>query len=673
MKSQFTGLSLIRCYTVSMLAVIASFTPTTSVARADTIRLTLVSEGQYAKTSFEKTFAQILAKELAEYEILGVDLSVRAQRFEAFDSKFLAAPTWDLSLVPVTSDAIRKHESFASPIIFGAPYVYGDYQTLMQSQKEATGRVALASLSTNELVGLGYVNAGSKHVIGSVEGWGLEAKGGPLTYSDLETQATVKNAEKELAKDIWELADASVDRTPESLLDDVQAGKQDLAGFSLNDAFPAVAPDIWRDQSLWVVKDPVGFEVSAFIAKRNWWNEQPYAVRIAITNALRAASEIVDQSLLAEEVAAKKILATVSSGKPIEIPDEAVQEIAATWIGEVPGSTKQFVMEAVAEALKKKAIAGDKICCGGDAPDASATVDYFTNRESGKSSRLDVAFTDKFANQVTCGSVSAIGLSKGGGAVQRLTDNCAKLFVRQLCGDGNRKLLLIHGFNTSFREAVEAVAALKDHLAFKGIVLWSWPSRGEGVLDYPHDKEDAGFSGHPLAQFLALVPEDCASRLTIVAHSMGNVIALDALQSISVQPYRQRVGRIVFAAPDVHASNFESLVRAVDEAGANRLQLVLYACAWDVALAISAKVNGEDRAGQVGRNGILILPNLESIAIDGHQFLGVPTALNHGYIYSDTRMHADISKLMSKQPFPAKDRGLTEKSTSSGNKYFTLP
>jgi hypothetical protein len=51
----------------------------------------------------------------------------------------------------------------------------------------------------------------------------------------------------------------------------------------------------------------------------------------------------------------------------------------------------------------------------------------------------------------------------------------------------------------------------------------------------------------------------------------------------------------------------------------------------------------------------------------------VPTALNHGYVYADARVHADLKRLMSKLPYPAVNRGLTEAHNGNGDKYFKLP
>lgn len=110
-------------------------------------------------------------------------------------------------------------------------------------------------------------------------------------------------------------------------------------------------------------------------------------------------------------------------------------------------------------------------------------------------------------------------------------------------------VLLIHGYNVSFKEAVKSAATLKRN--FKGanggsgvnVALFSWPSDGSMMpwMAYASDRRDAAASGPAFARgllklrdFLVGLDEDecCQRSIHLVAHSMGNYVLRHALQEV---------------------------------------------------------------------------------------------------------------------------------------------
>jgi len=113
--------------------------------------------------------------------------------------------------------------------------------------------------------------------------------------------------------------------------------------------------------------------------------------------------------------------------------------------------------------------------------------------------------------------------------------------------------LFVHGFNTSWTDAVDDYADIKQRLIEPAdlgqLVLFSWPSKGS-VAGYLPDRSDARDCAPDLAQLLVdlndfLVtkqriaakaddPEKlCKAKISVLAHSMGNYVMQEALVTAS--------------------------------------------------------------------------------------------------------------------------------------------
>jgi esterase/lipase superfamily enzyme len=173
--------------------------------------------------------------------------------------------------------------------------------------------------------------------------------------------------------------------------------------------------------------------------------------------------------------------------------------------------------------------------------------------------------------------------------------------------------VFVHGFNSSFENAALRTAQLAADLKFDGApILYSWPSRGD-VFGYADDarESESALEAQAFADFLNdVATRTGADRITIIAHSMGNRVLLNALQRIAPPAPGAPVpfDEIVMAAPDVGVDAFEAAWPRARQVGG---RFTLYASSRDKALQMSAQINGMRRLGDAHQ--IVVADGLESI------------------------------------------------------------
>lgn len=231
----------------------------------------------------------------------------------------------------------------------------------------------------------------------------------------------------------------------------------------------------------------------------------------------------------------------------------------------------------------------------------------------------------------------------------RFQNRRAHLFSKQA-------LVFVHGYNVSFENAVRRAAQLSYDLKFDGnVFLFTWPSRGgngilslpRGIANYPYDRESAGSSIVHLQAFLQLISEIAPVRLHLIAHSMGNLVLLEAIDSISSKRMSMphlRVGEVISAAPDVGVGRFKQIAPNIARLGA---KLTLYASASDWALTISKAVwGGTPRAGLVAsKEGPLVVSGVDSIDVTAAG--DNPLNLNHDVYAANGAITGDIHAILS--------------------------
>ena len=204
--------------------------------------------------------------------------------------------------------------------------------------------------------------------------------------------------------------------------------------------------------------------------------------------------------------------------------------------------------------------------------------------------------------------------------IDRASENYVRIIDTSASEDATHALLVIHGYNNSFHEAIQAAARIAGGADYKGrVYMFSWPSVRMS-LRYLQDADNAEEAEGALQAFLAAILRDNNVRtLDIVAHSMGSQQLMRVMGSIRdiLDNRRQdegmlRLGQVVFAAPDVSAAVFNTKILTWSKLAQ---RVTIYTSGGDWVLWLSSFLRGfNDRAG-------------------GHTPWGDPLSVNAGNVY----------------------------------------
>ncbi|MFC2249974.1 alpha/beta hydrolase [Labrys portucalensis] len=159
--------------------------------------------------------------------------------------------------------------------------------------------------------------------------------------------------------------------------------------------------------------------------------------------------------------------------------------------------------------------------------------------------------------------------------------------------EGRDVIVYVHGYNETFDSAATSYAKLVDGIKFSGVpVLFSWPSRA-ALLDYVTDKDSAMWSRDALEDTLtALANDPKVGRINLIAHSMGSMVMMEALRSMSDRmgaSLPNHFGAIVLANPDVDLDLFRRQMKRLSSLSSKMTVIVSKN---DRALEISTKLAG---------------------------------------------------------------------------------
>jgi len=155
--------------------------------------------------------------------------------------------------------------------------------------------------------------------------------------------------------------------------------------------------------------------------------------------------------------------------------------------------------------------------------------------------------------------------------------------------------VFIHGYNATQAETAFRAAQLAHDLVIPGTtVIYSWPSRGR-ALGYVYDNDSMLFARDGLQDLLQSLHDTGASRIVLVAHSLGGALAMEALRQIEIGDpgwSSRSLGGMILMSPDINIEVFR--------AQAQRIQtlpqpFVLVVSSKDKALNISSRLRGEKR------------------------------------------------------------------------------
>jgi esterase/lipase superfamily enzyme len=159
--------------------------------------------------------------------------------------------------------------------------------------------------------------------------------------------------------------------------------------------------------------------------------------------------------------------------------------------------------------------------------------------------------------------------------------------------DRREAVIYVHGFNNTFAEGVYRIAQIGHDLQVPGVAVhYSWPSAAQ-PLAYAYDRDSALFARDGLERLLQEVHAAGARHVTLVAHSMGSLLSMEALRQIEIGGtgrVRQLVQAVVLFSPDIDVEVFHAQALRI---GRLPDPFVIFTSRRDRALRLSARLTGQ--------------------------------------------------------------------------------
>ncbi|MFG1371761.1 alpha/beta hydrolase [Xanthobacter oligotrophicus] len=194
---------------------------------------------------------------------------------------------------------------------------------------------------------------------------------------------------------------------------------------------------------------------------------------------------------------------------------------------------------------------------------------------------------------------------------------------------GQRKVFIfVHGYNTQFSEALYRLAQMAHDADAPAVpVLFTWASRATTEA-YVYDNNSATAARDNLEETIRLAFGSGADEVSIMAHSMGNWVTVEALRQIRIsgKPVPQnKVGNIILAAPDIDVDVFKSQLKRF---GKPAKPFVVIVSRDDKALGFSEFIAGKkQRLGEYSNDAELV--DLGAVVVDMTDVKALDS-FNHG-------------------------------------------
>jgi esterase/lipase superfamily enzyme len=230
-----------------------------------------------------------------------------------------------------------------------------------------------------------------------------------------------------------------------------------------------------------------------------------------------------------------------------------------------------------------------------------------------------------------------------------------------------RILLFVHGYNTSFEDAVDTAARVAVSLQFPVVpVVYSWPSRAT-YLGYWHDEDTVLTSFVSLAEFLKSFLNQRDFDVVIVCHSMGARLVTSALSELGRNSVKlPALKQVVYAAGDLSVEQFDKSWEGMQKI--KSAQFSFYASDSDFPLHLAHFIHGYRRLGDASPD---VWAPHGADSIDASSVDSFFQGLGHSYLVQSPRIGADISRWVENNDSPLK-RDLVEKVGGDGT-YYLFP
>lgn len=190
-----------------------------------------------------------------------------------------------------------------------------------------------------------------------------------------------------------------------------------------------------------------------------------------------------------------------------------------------------------------------------------------------------------------------------GEPIDRSAENYVRIIDTSAAEDATHALLILHGYNNTFHDALQAAARIAGGADYKGrVYMFSWPSVSSSWR-YLQDVDNAEEAEGSLQAFIsAILRDNNIKTLDIVAHSMGSQQLVRVMGSIrDILDGRRHeegalhLGQVIFAAPDVSSSVFSTKIQTWAKLAE---RVTIYTSGGDWVLWLSSLLRGfNDRAG----------------------------------------------------------------------------
>ncbi|MFM8550750.1 MAG: alpha/beta hydrolase [Nitrospiraceae bacterium] len=354
----------------------------------------------------------------------------------------------------------------------------------------------------------------------------------------------------------------------------------------------------------------------------------------------------------------------------VEAPSQAEVQLAEAK------KQRRLLAEAERRAAEQELARRAKDAYGGDIPDyAVVRVMYATDRRAsprdnagefygGDRGLPQMGFcTIGVARDHRIGTLDVPTLVRptpAGDFYLRLQDRLAD-------ADSKELLVFVHGYNSTFDDAVRRAAQLVYDVGFPGVpIVYSWPSQGS-LGSYLADETNVEWATPHLKEFLLQVAaRSGAQTVHVIAHSMGARALMAALHQIAQNPPGESLPRfkeVVLLAPDVDAGVFVNQVQGIQRIAE---RVTLYASAKDKALVWSKTAHGYPRAGDA-KPSLLVVPGVDTIDASW-----VDTSFTGHSYYADSRsILFDLFSLLRHGKSPGERFGLLPKE-QNGQRYWAF-
>lgn len=167
---------------------------------------------------------------------------------------------------------------------------------------------------------------------------------------------------------------------------------------------------------------------------------------------------------------------------------------------------------------------------------------------------------------------------------------------------GDEVTVFVHGYNNTPSEALYRFAQIgHDFEISMPRFLFSWPSAGK-VAGYVFDRDSVLFSRDPFADLLTQISRGTEKKITLMAHSMGAHLAMEAMRQLALTDRRDVLADlrvVVLLAPDIDPDIFRVQAEVIGELPD---PFVIMTSKTDRALKFSAILNiGRQKVGDLIR------------------------------------------------------------------------